>query len=172
MIALTQVILGSIQLLLGRRIFWLMVGIAGFLVGLYVTIYTLNTPAWLKLLIGLGVGLIAALLAVVIQKPMAAVFAFFAFGLAAVLFSSALGVERGSSLYWIVFVIAGLVGAIMVFILFEWALIIGTSLIGAGAATAGLAVLLKFPANGLPALILFLVLIAIGISSQSRPLHD
>jgi drug/metabolite transporter (DMT)-like permease len=171
MIALTQVILGSIQLLLGRRIFWLMVGIAGFLVGLYVTVYTLNSPAWLKILIGLGAGLIAALLAVVIPKPMAAIFAFLAFGLAAVLFASALGVQRGSTVYWIILVGTGLAGAILAFVLFDWALIIGTSLIGAGAVTAGLAVLLKFPPNGILAILLFLILIVIGVLSQSRTIN-
>jgi len=168
MIAFAQLLLGVFQLLLGRKIFWLMVGIMGFLVGLFLTINVLEWPAWLKLLIGLGVGLVFALLAVVIQKPMAALFGFFAFGIAATLIGLAFGAQRGTTIFWILFILGGIIGAFLVFALFEWALIIGTSLLGASAITSGLAGLFDFPASGLPALILFLILVVVGITYQSR----
>jgi hypothetical protein len=145
-----------------------MVGIMGFLVGLFLTINVLEWPAWLKLLIGLGVGLVFALLAVFIQKPMAALFGFFAFGITATLVGLAFGAERGTTAYWTIFILGGILGAILVFALFEWALIIGTSLLGAGSVTNGLAGLMDFPATGLPALILFLILVVVGITYQSR----
>jgi hypothetical protein len=78
------------------------------------------------------------------------------------------GIVQGSQLYWLIFLVAGIVGAILTFILFDWAIIIGTSLLGAGSVTAGLAPLLSFSPNGFAALIIFLILLALGIIVQAR----
>ena len=54
MLAIIQLVTGAIQLFLGRKIFWLMVGIMGFLIGLFLTFYRVRLaclaqdywPAW------------------------------------------------------------------------------------------------------------------------------
>jgi hypothetical protein len=168
LLAVIQLVTGAIQLLLGRKIFWLMVGIMGFLLGLFLTVYMLDWPVWLKLFAGLGVGLVFSVLAVFIQKPMAAIFAFFAFGLAAATLASLWGAVESGPLYWISLVVSGLVGVILVFALFDWALIIGTSLSGAGVVVRALESLARFPKNDLLPVFLFLILLAIGIIFQSR----
>ena len=117
MLAIIQLVTGAIQLLLGRKIFWLMVGIMGFLVGLFLTVYVLDWPVWLRLLAGLGVGIVFSVLAVFIQKPMAAIFGFFAFGLAAATLAHLWGAVENSPLYWIIFAAGGLVGVVLVFAL-------------------------------------------------------
>ena len=175
MVAIIQLITGAIQLLLGRKIFWLMVGIMGFILGLFLTVYVLDWPVWLKLLVGLGVGLVFSVLAVFLQKPMAALFGFFAFGLAAALLSQAAGVTKEAPLFWIIFVIGGLVGVILVFALFDWALIIGSSLSGAGTVVSALNFLLNIEMSWMVSLALFLILVLIGITYQSKymkPTHS
>jgi hypothetical protein len=170
MLELVQLVTCAIQLLLGRKIFWLMVGIMGFLLGLSLTVYVLDWPVWLKLLAGLGVGVVFSMLAIFIQKPMAAIFGFFAFGLAAATLAHLWGATRDSSLFWIIFVMGGIVGVILVFALFDWALIIGTSLSGAGAVVTALEGMLRLQRNGMVTIALFLILLLIGIVYQSNRL--
>jgi hypothetical protein len=171
MIAIIQLVVGAIQLFLGRRVFWLMVGILGFLLGLFLTVYVLDLPAWpiwLKLLVGLAVGVVFSILAVFIQKPTAAIFGFFAFALAVAALARLWGVEARSLLFWIIFIGGGLVGVILVYALFDWALIIGSSLSGAGMMVTALEAILRFPKNGILAIVLFLFLLVLGIVYQAN----
>lgn len=170
MIAISQIIVGIFQLLLGRRLFWLMVGIAGFLAGISVTISVLDWSPWLKLMVGVGIGIVFAILAVLIQKPMAAIVAFLAFGVAVLFLARLFGIELGHGIFWILFVVGGLIGAILAFTLYDWALIIGTSLLGASSVSAGLNALLNSPGSRLLASVTFLILVAVGIAYQSRSL--
>jgi len=171
MLAIIQLVTGAIQLLLGRKVFWLMVGIMGFLFGLFLTVYVFDWPVWLRLLVGLGIGVIFSVLAVFIQKPMAAIFGFFAFGLAAATLARLFGAAVNSSLFWISFVVGGIVGIILVFALFEWSLIIGTSLSGAGSVVTALESLLRIQNNGVLSIALFLILLFIGITYQAKYLR-
>lgn len=170
-IALWQILGGALQLLLGRKIFWLMVGIVGFLVGLYATMISLDMPTWLRLVVGLVIGALFSLLAVVLQKPMAAIFGFFALGLAAALVAYMLGAKWDSSILWITFLVGGIIGAILVFSLFDWGLIICSSLVGASSVVSGLAILLNFQARAIPGIILFVILAIIGIAYQAKYLR-
>ena len=99
---------------------------------------------------------------------MAAIFGFFAFGLAIATLAHLWGAGENSPLYWIIFVAAGLVGVILVFALFDWALIIGTSLSGAGTIVTALESLARLPKNGLLPVLIFLILLVIGIVYQSK----
>ena len=168
MLAIIQLVTGAIQLFLGRKIFWLMVGIMGFLIGLFLTFYLLDWPVWLRLLAGLGVGIVFSILAVFIQKPMAAIFGFFAFGLAIATLAHLWGAVENSPLYWIIFIAGGLVGVILVLALFDWALIIGTSLSGAGTIVTALESLARLPKNGWLPVLIFLILLVIGIVYQAK----
>jgi hypothetical protein len=116
------------------------------------------------------VGAVFSVLAVFIQKPMAAIFGFFAFGLAAAALAHVWGAAVNSSLFWIVFAAGGLVGIILVFTLFDWALIIGSSLSGAGTVVIALETILRLTRNGPVSIALFLILLLIGIIYQSKNL--
>jgi hypothetical protein len=169
-IPILRIMLGTIELLMGRRIFWLMIGIVGFLFGLFVTLNYLQLEVWLNILAGLVAGVIFAGLALVIPKVMVAILGFIAFGITAVTIAAPFGLERGSILFWILFVLAGLFGASLVFWLFDWALIIGTSMIGATSILSGLGTLTHVSSESLLWLIFFLFLLAIGVSFQSKDL--
>jgi hypothetical protein len=167
-IALWQILGGALQLLLGRKIFWLMVGIVGFLAGLYLTMIALDMPTWLRLIIGLVIGALFSILARVLQKPMAAIFGFFALGLAAALVTRMFGIKMDNPIVWITFLVGGIIGAILIFALFDWGLIICSSLVGASSVVSGLASLINFQARGLMGIILFVVLAIIGIAYQAK----
>ena len=124
-----QILFGVVLLLLGRRLFWVFVAGAGFLWGLFLAREYLNfSEEWQVLLAGLAAGLLGALLAVFLQK--------LAIGLAGaiagaylmmVLFES-LGTEEWS---WVGLIIGAVVGCLLLIMLFDWALIVLSSLLGA-----------------------------------------
>ena len=60
-------IVGLAVLLLGRRLFWLFVGAAGFAVGLHVAPAVLNGPEWLMVVVALVLGILGAVLAIFFQ---------------------------------------------------------------------------------------------------------
>jgi hypothetical protein len=127
-------LLGLLLLLLGRRLFWLFVAIAGFVGGVEVAPYVLPHQSELfMLIVAIVLGVIGALLAVFLQKIAIAIAGFAVGGyLAAVLCAPLLG---GSGVAypgaWLCFLIGGILGAILLFVFFNWALIILSSMHGA-----------------------------------------
>lgn len=145
--AASQIIIGLIEALFGRKLFWLFVAIGGFLVGWFVVpaIYgAVNDGAtlelWARVVIGLVAGLVLGLLAIRFTKLMVGLAGFFVFGTATVLAVRFFGgdVPSGSSNHWIAFICGGVVGSLLMGLLFNWALIVLTSLFGAGAAAHGI----------------------------------
>ncbi len=152
---------GLVLLCLGRRLFWLFVGAAGFVTGLLAGQELLQgRPEWVGLLVALLAGIIGALLAVFLQK-LAIAAAGFLFG-GYVLMSLALAVGN-APLGWLAFLIGGIVGAVLVLAVFDWALIILSSLAGATLVVGSFAM-----ERGTGAL-LFLVLAIIGSVIQAMP---
>lgn len=171
---IVQLLVGMAALLLGRQIFWVFVGAVGFFVGLFVApIWFSQLPEWATLLASLAVGVVLAMLAILIQKPMASIAGFFAMG------SFVLGIvtlitgrpafgAQADWLIWVVFIVGGLIGAIIVFVAFDWALIMFSSLVGANIIIDALR-----EASALPAMIatlFFIIMVAVGIWAQSRML--
>ena len=157
-----RVLIGGIMLLSGRRLFWLFVALAGFALGyvlgprLFGDLLAL--PEWL---LAVGFGLLAAVLAVVLQRA--------AVGLAGFLLGSTLGItllnaftagDSGEALFWLAFVVGGVLGALLVATLFDVALIALSSLTGASLLVQALE-----PAQ--PArILLFAVLLLVGLVVQ------
>jgi len=161
---LLLLLLGLLLLVLGRRLFWLFVGVAGFVVGVEAAPYILphQTPVF-TLAIALVLGLIGALLALFLQKVAIAIGGFVAGGyLAAVLCAPLLG---GTGIAypgaWICFIVGGILGAVLMFIFFNWALIILSSMHGAHLILRGL----HTPRHYFN--LLFLVLALVGIFIQA-----
>ncbi len=125
-----RLVIGVLILFFGRRLFWLFVAAAGFVVGWNLaTQYMAGQPEVIILLIAVVGGIIGAVLGLLLQGLAIAVAGFLAGGYLAVAIITALGLMTNSS-YWIIFVIGGLIGLLLVGLLFDWALIILSSLLG------------------------------------------
>jgi hypothetical protein len=116
-------------------------------------------PGWILLLIALAAGVVGALLSLVLQRFAVALAGFFVGGYAINSFLVILGLDTGQ-LSSITFVIGGIVGAVLVSFLFDWALILLSSLIGATLVTQ------SFNLSEPVSLGLFLLLLVAGIAVQ------
>ncbi len=125
------VIIGVVILFFGRKLFWLCVAAVGFAVGVKIAPLLVNESAsLLALLIALIFGVLGALLALFLQKIAIAVLGFLAGGKLATAIAAAFFVQY-AQYSTIIFVIGGIIGAILLLALFGWALIVVSSFIGA-----------------------------------------
>jgi hypothetical protein len=164
-VPIISVIVGVAILLFGRKLFWLFVAALGFAVGLEIAAYfTREPPQWMTLLVALGCGVIGALLAILLQKLAIAVAGFIAGGRIAWALAAAFYVDhmhyRG-----ITFVIGGILGALLLLALFDWVLILLSSVEGAHLICNGIVL----PEKG--TLILFIALAVIGVIVQGSMLR-
>ena len=159
-----SLLIGKALLLFGRRLFWLFVAAVGFAVGLQLTPYLMqHPPIWLALAISIALGLVGAVLALLLQKIAIAVAGFVIGGHLATAIVTAF-VNTDAQYLGGTFVIGGIVGALLLLLLFDWALIIFSSIAGAELITTSL----HLPPTG--ATILLLVLAIFGIIAQSAML--
>ena len=130
-----MVLAGLAALLFGRQLFWLFVGIVGFLVGFELaTRLITGQPDWIILLIALVAGLLGALLAVFLQYVAVAVAGFLAGGYA--LFTLLRTLDLMPDMEWArwgLLIVGGIIGAALILLLYDWALIVLSA--GTGAAT-------------------------------------
>lgn len=155
---IVSAVFGLILLLAGRRLFWLFVAAAGFAAGTFLARDQLHLDSqWMVFAIALLAGLIGALLSIFLQKVAIAVAGFGAGGYLCATVLMRLNLEKYAS---IGFIVGGIVGAILLLSLFEWALVILSSLVGAA-----------FLADGIGtnenALIIFGVAFLVGIIVQA-----
>jgi hypothetical protein len=128
---IVRIVAGIALLALGRKLFWLFVGVAGFVLGFSLaTQFFRGQPDWIVLVIALVAGLVGVLLALFLQRFAVGVAGFIAGGYILINLLNALGWQTGQ-FAWLPFVIGGIIGAVLVLILFDWALIILSSLTGA-----------------------------------------
>jgi hypothetical protein len=167
--AIVAIIIGALELFFGRRLFWLFVAIAGFLIGYFLApVIFPSMSTLLRVLAGVGIGILFALLALFFTRFMVAVAGFFIFGSAAVVLIRDLGVSaaNSSTAYWVAYGIGGVIGFILLWAFFDWALIVLTSVAGAGGIVQGLRELTSLSATW--QIVLFVVLAVIGIVVQAR----
>ena len=130
-VTILGVLIGIAILFFGRKLFWLTVAAVGFAVGVEVAPLLVNEPSsLLALLIALVLGVLGALLALFLQKVAIAVLGFFAGGKLATAIAAAFFVHY-AQYSTIIFVIGGIIGAILLLAVFGWALIVVSSFIGA-----------------------------------------
>jgi uncharacterized protein DUF4203 len=129
--AIVGVLIGVVVLFFGRKLFWLCVAAVGFAVGVEIAPLLVNeSSSLLALLIALIFGVLGALLALFLQKVAIAVLGFLAGGKLATAIAAAFFVQY-AQYSTIIFVIGGIIGAILLLVLFGWALIVVSSFIGA-----------------------------------------
>jgi hypothetical protein len=122
---------GTLLLLFGRRLYWLMAGVVGFVV-----VFTLagrlapELSDQASLLVSVGAGVLGAIVTVFAHKALLGVVGGLGGGLIALWQVQNLGVEQGL-LWLVVAIVGGLLGAWLVSRLFEFALALLSSLLGA-----------------------------------------
>jgi hypothetical protein len=160
-IPILSVLIGAIILFFGRKLFWLCVAAVGFAAGMEVAPHLMHEPTpVLQLSVALVFGFVGALLALFLQKIAIAIAGFLAGGKLAMALVGAF-IAEGARYPGITFVVGGIIGAILLLMLFDWALIVMSAVVGAY--LIGLNVTL--PPTG--ATILFIALAAIGIVVQA-----
>jgi len=158
---------GIALLILGRKAFWLFVGGVGFVLGMMVATRVVQVePLWIVLGIALVAGLLGALLALYLQQIAVGVAGFLVGGYLALNLVRTLGWDLQRLLpapygLWLAFVVGGILCAVLVGALFEWALIILSSITGASLITQAVQV---HPGTSV---LLFAVLAATGIVIQA-----
>jgi Domain of unknown function (DUF4203) len=131
MTPLVQVVAGVALLLFGRRLFWVFVGVIGFIAGMHFgQEFARDQPEAVILLIAIAAGLIAALLAIVLQRVAVALAGGLAGGVLAMQIAVALWAASEPT-RWIFFIVGAVLAAILVSAVFDWALIGLSALSGA-----------------------------------------
>ncbi len=147
LVSLLDLVLGAFLLVAGRRVFWLLVAGIGFAVGVTLAARLFNGSELTAILAGLVLGGIFALLAIFLESVAIGIAGFLGGGYVLLSIATMLGLDRGNTTTWVIFAIGGVLGIILVALLFNWALITISSLAGASmvvtsfgmtAATAGL----------------------------------
>jgi len=130
-VTIVGVLIGIVILFFGRKLFWLCVAAVGFAVGVQIAPLLVNeASSLLALVIALVFGVLGVLLAFFIQKIAIALLGFLAGGKLATAIAAAFFVQYAQH-STIIFVIGGIIGAILLLAVFGWALIIVSSFIGA-----------------------------------------
>lgn len=156
------ILTGILLLIAGRKLFWFFVGVLGFAVGFTLMSNMTQTDSQVMVYgVSIAAGIAAALLAVFIQKIAVIVVGFAAGGFVLLNFLGEIG-WHGHPLPWVLFVVGGIIGAILLTKAFEWALIILSSVTGA--------IIILWPLHpGAPLnAVLVIMLAIIGLITQGR----
>ena len=126
-----NIFVGIALLILGRKLFWLFVACVGFAVGFtYAKQLGVTQSALVILVIALVLGVIGALLAIFLQRVAIGLAGFVAGGYITVVVMNLIGL-KGDQFLWLLYIIGGIIGALLLFFIFDWALIAISSLTGA-----------------------------------------
>jgi len=160
---LPRVLVGAALLLLGRRLFWLLVGVMGFSFGheYGAQLYTGASEAVL-FVIALVAGVVGAVLAYFVQALMVGIAGFMVGAQLAVTLLNSLHLIPSRDLWLVAFLAGGIIGAALLVAVFDTALVLLSALFGAS--------LIVDPIDLPPyqKLIVFLVLFFIGAIVQSN----
>lgn len=153
---------GFLLLFFGRKMFWLFVGITGFLAGTTFGAYLLQgQPAMIHWAFAIGLGIIGILLALFAQKLAVVLAGFYSGGYFLITILDAANFNLHQPM-WVPFVVGGIIGAILLSVMFDWALILISSLVGATALVRTMNLTLQVEA------LCFFALVIIGIMSQAK----
>lgn len=159
-----SIILGFLLLFAGQRLYWLFIGVVGFIFGFnFAESFFQNYSEIAVLVFGLISGLIGIFLAIFLQRIAIILAGILIFGSMAI--SLYLSFWQDSEFFlWLSFLAGGVIGGIIFAMFFDWALIIFSALFGA----AMIARLIEV--NVLINNIIFLILFVLGIIVQSKML--
>lgn len=158
-----QIFLGAIALTMSRQLYWLFVGAVGFVIGFFLTTQYLPTQSEGMILVySLGAGFLFMIAAFAFQRIAVELAGFIAGGYLTYVLLDYLK-WGNSTLIWLGFLIGGLIGFALMVTMFDWTLIILSSVFGT--------LLIVQPIQSMygiqTARILFFVLIVLGIGIQA-----
>jgi hypothetical protein len=165
-------VVGAVLLVLGRRLFWLFVGIVGFLTVYHLSLEALHVrPFGLRLFLALLAGLFGVLLAIFVQRVAVALAGFLvgvwlAAGFLGLDLAPLLPIHAGAGHgvgpgVVILVLLAGILAAVLALRLFDVALIVLSALAGAGIIADAARLV------GATRTLLLIVLAAVGIAVQA-----
>jgi len=153
-------VVGIALILFGRRLFWLFLAGTGFAVGAWLSVMFLEGQSdAVKLVAAIALGVVVALVAFKAQKIAVGLGGFLA------------GAYVGNALHlafpfnvpgWVAPIVGGILGAILLAALFNWALIVLSSLLGAAVIFPHVTLAPPWP------IVVFVVLLTFGLAIQSR----
>lgn len=161
--ALVAIALGSISLFFGRRLYWVFVAVAGFLIGLILvpSLFFNNVPEIWQPLLTLLIALIFAGLSLLLNKVMIAISGAVGLGVFTYSLTNAYLLEWASLAVTIIAAIAGILAS---WFLFDWALMLFSSIAGASLVTSGFISII--PRTSGADLLIFLFVFMIGFTFQ------
>ncbi|MBI4845797.1 MAG: hypothetical protein HY810_04910 [Candidatus Omnitrophica bacterium] len=165
-INIVYIVLGILLLMLGRQLFWLFVAGIAFIAGLeYVSLLLPKISSNGILIISLIAAIFGLIMAFLVQRVGVRIAGFICGGYIALNIIREFGLKTGC-LPWVIFLLGGIAGLILVTMLFDWALIILSSLSGAFfiISRAGFSLELSK--------ILFVILVFIGIAVQASQIKE
>ena len=165
MLSVINLILGGALLIAGRKLFWLFVGAAGFITGIQLATRFFQGSGLVAIIVGLVLGVIFALLAIFLQAVVIGIAGFLTGGYILTVLASLIGFNLTGGAFWLIYIIGGIIGVILVSFLFDWAIITLSSLAGASLIVQAL----TFPAatGG----VLFIILFLAGVLIQGFTLR-
>lgn len=156
------IITGLISLLFGRKLFWLYVGLAGFLLGLLIGPEFLgDLEPTLQPFIILLIGIVFAFLSIITSKIMIAISGAIWIG------ALAYGLIQPITPGWLTLLLTffgAMIGLLVAWFIFDWGLMIFSSIAGASLISSGLIVLI--PEASPAGFLTFLPLFALGLIFQ------
>jgi hypothetical protein len=163
--AIFSLILGISLLLFGRRLFWLFVGVAGFIAGLTIAPLLISSQSELVILfIAIIFGIIGAFLAIFLEGLAILIAGFLAGGYLMTTLVVSLGASVSADPS-ITYIIGGIIGLLLVAVFFSWAIILLSALMGAE-------IIMPFlPVNESIYWAVFIVLVVVGIAVQAGIWH-
>ena len=134
----TRLLIGAVLLTFGRKLFWVFVGAVGFVAGMrFAERFPNLVPDDMAIMYSLIAGVICAVMAVALRKVAVGAAGFFAGGYFLV---QLLNVRAGGAPLagpgqtvapWLLFLVGGVIGAVLMNIVFNWTLIVLSSIGGA-----------------------------------------
>lgn len=161
-----NILIGLILLIAGRRLFWLFVACVGFASGYHYAqqIGAIHSPI-LILILAIAAGALGAVIAILFQKAAIVIAGFAAGGyIGLILFDQFVGLPTQT--VWLPYIIGGIIGAIFLFLVFDWALIFLSTMTGA--------TLIVQTAAFKPwvEIALFFALVVVGMFFQAKAMTD
>ncbi len=165
MLVMSRILVGLLLLFLGRRLYWFFVAVIGFVYGLELAPRLLpHQSETMVVLIALGLALVGAVVAVVGTKIVLGMTGFVAAGGIAMLLLQ--NVIDNGLVATTIYLVAGVIGAVLFLLLFDAALIVLSSLAGAGLIVASAEHLLRISPSAGTVLIIVLTVVGIGIQAH------
>ena len=164
MLNFLNVLFGGALLVAGRKLFWLFVGVIGFSIGVEIATRFFRGSELITIVAGLGLGVIFAVLAIFLETLAIGIAGFLGGGYILLSLAGLFGLDKGI-IAWVIFILGGIIGAVLIAFIFDWALIIISSLAGSSMAINA------FHFAKLISALMFIVLIFIGIAVQASTLR-